>query len=131
MSAPLVPKQLPFGLSLKHSLHSHSLFYLLIKDVAEIIVNQIPQLNKLRTNQELLLLVCRCVRIKNSKITNLDESEIVISIYCEIFEDFSEEEITTLRGNIKFLEDNKKITGVSAWKTCTAAIKDWISRRIL
>ena len=131
MSAPLVPKQLPFGLSLKHSLHSHSLFYLLIKDVSEIIVHCIPQINKLRSNQELLLLVCRCVRIKNKKVSNLDEAEIVVSIYCEIFDDFSEEEITTLRSNIKFLEDNKKITGVSSWKTCKAAIQDWISRRIL
>ena len=122
---------LPFGLTLKHSLSSHSLYFTIIKDCVEILTHNIPCIEKLKTNNELLLLICRCVKIKNNKISDLDEVELVVAIYDELFETMTDAERDILRGNIKFLEQNGKIKGVSMFKTISAAVMDWCSRRIL
>ena len=132
MSTTPPVKPLPFGLTLKNSLQSHSLFFTLIKDVVEIITHNIPELAKLATNQELLLLVCRIIEIKMVKNdSGLDKKELVVAIYCELFDPLGEAEQAILRQNIQFLYDNNKIKGVSIYKTAKAAVADWVSRRIL
>lgn len=108
---------LPPGLSFKNSLDAHATFYTLLDDVVKIF-SSIPEYQKLKSDPEAILLICRILEVKIGKNThNIDKKELVVLIYQKIFGEMTPEEKSILKSHIQFLYDNGKIKGVSVLKS--------------
>jgi hypothetical protein len=122
---------LPFGIELKNSLVAHNTFYSLLIEVSDIITG-IAEVQKLKGDPELILLICRILEVKMGKnTTGIDKKELVVSIYQKVFGAIQSEEISVLKSSVQFLYDNKKIKGASVIKAGIAFVADYIKRKFL
>ena len=115
-------------LNFKNQLNKHFVFHSLVAVLVKKIKEDIPKFEELKLNIELTLLCCNIVENTVTKKTKVDKEKLVVDSLTEVFT-LTEEEQKTLKGQIDFLYDNKKIIKVDACKKFLKSAQDWFYRK--
>ena len=117
---------------LKNNLEKHFVFNNTVASLHEKL-NTIHDISKLKLDPELTLLVCNLVENtvgENDKM-KLDKKELVVLILAKVFPDLTDAEKESIKTQIEFLFNNKKIKKVKTSKKVWYYLKEWIKRRFL
>jgi hypothetical protein len=122
---------LPAGLFLKNTLNVHYTFHEIL-DKIHTVITSIKHFEDLKTNPELLLLVCRLIEVNlpDNKQMKLDKKDLALQIMNKLFSLTDDEKDATSK-QIQFLYDNKKIKAVKWYNAIYYSVKEYIKRRIL
>ena len=101
------------GVVIKNSLQKHTLFYDLMEGIITRLKNQIKQIEKLKLDPELTLLVCNLIEnsIPNKNKYNIDKKDLALQVFSQIF-GLSDEDKNIITQQIDFLYNNDKIKKV-------------------
>lgn len=114
MSISLTKEFLPHIL-IKNSLKKHVLFYQSIEKLVEKIKLEIPELEQVRLNPDLTVLLCCVVEEVIPKSSDLDKKLLVVSVLDRLFT-LTDDEKTVIEGQIQHAYDEKLIKKASFWK---------------
>ena len=99
--------------------------YNCIRDAILTKISKIPELQKLRLNVELTLLVCNIIEnsiSNNSKYHKIDKKQLVVDIFSQAF-NLNPAEIQLLKDQIEFLYNNSAIIKISKIKKFFSSIR--------
>ena len=101
------------GVVIKHSLQRHTLFYNLMDGIITKLKNQIKQIDKLKLDPELTLLVCNLIEnsIPTGNKYNIDKQNLALEVLSQIF-GLSDDDKNVISQQIDFLYNNNKIKKV-------------------
>ena len=121
---------LPFALQFKNALSSHFLFHTTANDIYEI-VKQIPEVENLRNDPELLLLISNIAfNTLGKNKQGIDLKQIVITVEDKLFT-LTDDEKSALGTQIEFLQNHNKIKSQSSVKLVSFYAFEWIKRKFL
>jgi hypothetical protein len=111
-------------IKIKGSLLNHTAYNRLKISVIDTVKKIIPDLEKIRLNQELTTIICNMVEniYYKRKITSIDKKNLVIEILNELFT-LSTEESKTIEQQIQFAFDNNLIYKITALQRIWGNIK--------
>lgn len=122
---------LPAGLFLKNALNVHYKFHDIL-DKIHTIITSIKHYEDLKTNPELLLLVCNLIEyhLPDNKKMKLDKRDLALQVMDKLFTLTDDEKDATAK-QIQFLYDNKKIKPVKWYKAVFYSVKEYIKRKVI
>jgi hypothetical protein len=100
---------------LKNSLKKHVLFFQTLEKVAEKLTADIPEIQQLRLNPDLTLLVCVVVEEIVPTKSEIDKKLLVVQILDKIFT-LTEDEKAVVESQIQHSYDEGAIRAVAKWK---------------
>ena len=115
-------------LNFKNQLNKHFVFHSLVAVLVKKIKEDIPKFEELKLNIELTLLCCNIVENTVTKKTKVDKEKLVIDTLTEIFT-LNDDEQKTVKNQIDFLYDNKKIIKIDPCKKFFKSFQDWVVRK--
>ena len=104
--------------------------YNCIRDAILTKISKIPELQKLRLNVELTLLVCNIIEnsiSNNSKYHKIDKKQLVVDIFSQAF-NLNPAEIQLLKDQIEFLYNNGAIIKISKIKMFFTSITNLLKQ---
>ena len=107
--------------------------YNCIRDAILTKISKIPELQKLRLNVELTLLVCNIIEnsiSNNSKYHKIDKKQLVVDIFSQAF-NLNPAEIQLLKDQIEFLYNNGAIIKISKIKKFFSSITNLIKKKAI
>lgn len=107
--------------------------YNCIRDAILTKISKIPELQKLRLNVELTLLVCNIIEnsiSNNSKYHKIDKKQLVIDIFTQAF-NLNPAEIQLLKDQIEFLYNNGAIIKISKIKKFFSSITNLLKKKAI
>jgi len=107
--------------------------YNCIRDAILTKITKIPELQKLRLNVELTLLVCNIIEnsiSNNSKYHKIDKKQLVIDIFTQAF-NLNPAEIQLLKDQIEFLYNNGAIIKISKIKKFFSSITNLLKKKAI
>ena len=96
---------------LKNNLDKHNIYYNLIQAISNKII-LIPEFQRLRTEIELIKLICNIVENSVVKSQLIDKKQLVIDIFQRVF-NLSPVELELIKNGIEFIFNNKLIKKIS------------------
>ena len=96
---------------LKNNLDKHNIYYNLIQAISNKII-LIPEFHRLRTEIELIKLICNIVENSVVKSQLIDKKQLVIDIFQRVF-NLSPVELELIKNGIEFIFNNKLIKKIS------------------
>ena len=105
--------------------------YNCIRDAILTKISKIPELQKLRLNVELTLLVCNIIEnsiSNNSKYHKIDKKQLVVDIFSQAF-NLNPAEIQLLKDQIEFLYNNGAIIKISKIKKFFSSITNLLKKK--
>jgi hypothetical protein len=106
--------------------------YNCIRDAVILKIQKIPQLQSLRLNVELTLLVCNIIENSinnNSKHHKIDKKQLVVDILQPPF-NLNTQEQQQLKDQIDFLYNNHQIVKLSGLKKAVNSISGWFKKKV-
>jgi hypothetical protein len=107
--------------------------YNCIRDAILTKISKIPELQKLRLNVELTLLVCNIIEnsiSNNSKYHKIDKKQLVVDIFTQAF-NLNPAEIQLLKDQIEFLYNNGAIIKISKIKKFFSSITNLLKKKAI
>jgi hypothetical protein len=107
--------------------------YNCIRDAILTKISKIPELQKLRLNVELTLLVCNIIEnsiSNNSKYHKIDKKQLVVDIFSQAF-NLNPAEIQLLKDQIEFLYNNGAIIKISKIKKFFSSITNLLKKKAI
>ena len=107
--------------------------YNCIRDAILAKISKIPELQKLRLNVELTLLVCNIIEnsiSNNSKYHKIDKKQLVVDIFSQAF-NLNPAEIQLLKDQIEFLYNNGAIIKISKIKKFFSSITNLLKKKAI
>ena len=107
--------------------------YNCIRDAILTKISKIPELQKLRLNVELTLLVCNIIENSinsNSKYHKIDKKQLVVDIFSQAF-NLNPAEIQLLKDQIEFLYNNGAIIKISKIKKFFSSITNLLKKKAI
>ena len=99
---------------LKNNLDKHNIYYNLIQAISNKIL-LIPEFHRLKTEIELIKLICNIVENTAVKSQQIDKKQLVIDIFQRVF-NLNAIEIELIKNGIEFIFNNKLIKKISIKK---------------
>ena len=115
MSEIAIMKEFLQHIPIKNSLKKHVLFYQSVEKIAQKITEEVPQLEQLRLNPDLTLLICIVVEELVPKQADVDKKLLVVSVLDKLFT-LTDDEKSVIEGQIQHNYDEKQIKKVPFWK---------------
>ena len=115
-----------------HALEKSNI-YNCIRDAILTKISKIPELQKLRLNVELTLLVCNIIEnsiSNNSKYHKIDKKQLVVDIFSQAF-NLNPAEIQLLKDQIDFLYNNNAIIKISKIKKFFSSITNSLKKKVI
>ena len=106
--------------------------YNCIRDAIIQKIQKIPQLQNLRLNPELTLLVCNIIEnsiSNNGKNHKIDKKQLTVDILTPPF-NLNAVEIQQLKDQIDFLYNNHQIVKISGLKKAVNSISGWFKKKV-
>ena len=100
-------------------------------------ITALPEpVRKDKFNMELLLMVCLMIEHKIDNAgkkdkMKIDKKLVAMQIMQSLFGQMRPEEIKTITDHIEYLHDNGMITKFPWYTTCSAAVVDWVKKKLL
>ena len=118
-------------IDLKHNLKSLSLENEITTNITTKL-GLIPNIQALKLDPELVLLVCNCIEneVHQNNLKNVDKKALAFKIMGHLFE-LSEEDKVTIGNIIQFLWQNNSIKKIAGHKIFFGVVGDWITRKFL
>jgi hypothetical protein len=114
----------------KNELNTHVVKNNLIDKIVEKI-NKISKHYELRSNPELILLVCNIVENTINKSDKVSKKDVVIDVFKQINHITCENDINLLGSLIEFLHSNDKIKKVKLLRKATFYTINWLKKKFL
>ena len=92
-------------------------------------IHKLPEYQKLRLNNELILLVCNLIENGTYKEIKTNKKETALKVLNEIFS-YNNQEHKQVEEAIEFLHSNGKIKRVRLVKKILAYVADWLYRHL-
>lgn len=119
------------GLNFKNSISRKLKKEKLKKNIIEKL-NEVPDIQNLKMDVELVLFICRCIESEVKKKDKIDKKELLIDIVQSIFNSsLNRDDILIIEKQLDFLHENNKITKSKIINYVCNSISGWFSRRIL
>jgi hypothetical protein len=106
--------------------------YNCIRDAIIVKIQKIPQLQSLKLNVELTLLVCNIIENSinnNSKYHKIDKKQLAVDILQPPF-NLNPSEIQQLKDQIDFLYNNNQIVKLSGFKKTLNGVSGWFKKKV-
>jgi hypothetical protein len=128
MTALIYKMEIIKHLKIKNSLLNHTAYVNLKKNVVNKITDVIPELNKLRLNQELTTITCNIIENLYFKknTCGIDKKILTIDILDELFR-YDDHEKDIIEKQIQYAYDNNLIFRISFLKKWWANLKRFFS----
>lgn len=110
-------------LKMKNSLKIHSFFHTLKQRIIDILHEQVPDIQKLKMNNELTLFVCNLVENLSPKKSKIDKLNLVVEIL-DIFFHYTDDDKKVISGQIQFAYDHKMIKKIPMIKKAFQVVKN-------
>lgn len=118
-------------IDLKHNLKSLSLENEITTNITTKL-GLIPNIQALKLDPELVLLVCNCIEneVHQNNLKNVDKKALAFKIMGHLFE-LSEDDKVTIGNIIQFLWQNNSIKKIAGAKIFLGVVGDWFARKFL
>ena len=106
--------------------------YNCIRDAIIVKIQKIPQLQSLKLNVELTLLVCNIIENSinnNGKYHKIDKKQLAVDILQPPF-NLNPSEIQQLKDQIDFLYNNNQIVKLSGFKKTLNSVSGWFKKKV-
>lgn len=103
-----------------------------LNEIKNKIIERLMKIENLQTyklNNEFLVLACNLIEFYVKKKYNIDKSNLLVNIYEALFQDFTDDEKSTIRQNITFIWNNGHIKKIAYYKLFCVGIKEWIKKK--
>ena len=116
---------------MKNSVRRHFLWHTIVQKVVDK-VKEIPNVQELRGNTELCLLVCNIVEnlVEKGNKHKLDKEALVVDALNAVFS-LNADEIEQVKNTVQFLWDNDKIKKLPRLKFIAGVVFQWVSKKFL
>ena len=95
-------------------------------------LNEVPDIQNLKMDIELVLFICRCIESEVKKKDKIDKKELLIDVIQTLFKaSLNRDDILIIEKQLVFLHENNKITKSKIINYICNSIGGWFNRRIL
>ena len=116
------------GIFLKNTLLKHSIFSSTKTDIIKMLSDKIPEISKLRLNQELTDVVCNLIENLPTTV-GVDKKQLAIDILTATF-NLDENEKLIVSNQVQYIYDNDMIIKLSKLKVYLGYVKEFIKRKL-
>jgi hypothetical protein len=105
--------------------------YACVRDAIIHKLQKIPELQKMKLNPELTLLVCNIIENSinnNGKYHTIDKQQLCVDIFSTPF-NLTPDEIQLLKDQIEFLYNNKQIVKINVLKKGFSTVSKWLIKK--
>jgi hypothetical protein len=118
-------------IDLKHNLKTLSLENEITTNITSKL-GEIPNLQTLKLDPELILLVCNCIEneVAQHGLKKVNKKELAFKIMRHMFE-MSEVDTANVSNTIEFLWQNNQIKKINSARIALGVVGDWFARKFL